>query len=373
MFPNIASEKIYVIGLAMHAAVHAERGLRLEEMVFEVSHRALRNAGISRKQLDNVVIAACDELDGRPISSMLMAAPAGGYLVDEIKVTESGLNGLAASVARLRSGEFQAGLVVSWCKSSKTDISAVMRLRNDPFYYRSLNIGGLVSDGMLAQAVASEFAVTRDEIAHRVRAAYARGASNPRGLGSPVPTVDVVENGAFTALPMRETDLAPLSDGAVTLVLCTERFLADNRQCVPLATLSGIGWASDSYLLGMHRLRSFTAARNAWEMALAQSGLSADELDFAELDTPSAWHEAALARIFGLIDAQISPSGSNFSQNPFFCMGLINAAEAVLKLSGAGGEPANARPRRAAAHGCHGFAQQGHVVAIFEAIGGQVN
>lgn len=53
---------------------------------------------------------------------------------------------------------------------------------------------------------------------------------------------------------------------------------------------------------------------------------------------------------------------------PIFCTGLVNAMEAVLQVSGQAGAVQRAGIRRAAAHGCHGYAQQGNVFAIFEGV-----
>ena len=173
---------VYILGVATYPATLREDGRRLEELVYDTSRRALDHAGINRRQLDNVVLGACDELDGRPISSMLMTAPAGGYLTDEIKVTDCGAMALCLEYARIRSGEFNIGLVASWCKSSKTDVSAVMRLRGDPFFTRPLGLDGVVTDALFAQAVAGRYRIDAAEASQRAAAASQRGASNPRGL-----------------------------------------------------------------------------------------------------------------------------------------------------------------------------------------------
>ena len=47
----------------------------------------------------------------------------------------------------------------------------------------------------------------------------------------------------------------------------------------------------------------------------------------------------------------------------------MNAAEAVLQVAGRAGEVQRAGVKRAAAHGCHGYAQQGNVVMVFEGTG----
>ena len=72
----------YVLGLSLHPASSWVADKRLEEMVFDTAKAALDDAGITRDELDHVTIAACDELDGRSISSMLLSAPAGAYLKD---------------------------------------------------------------------------------------------------------------------------------------------------------------------------------------------------------------------------------------------------------------------------------------------------
>lgn len=362
---------VFVVGVGLHPAHRAARHLRLEEMAYRTARAAIGSAGVSRAQLDSLTIGACDELDGRPISSMLMSAPAGGYDTDEIKVTDSGASALCLAYARFLSGESELGLVMSWCKTSKTDVSAVMRFRGEPFFTRPIGIDHVVSDALFAQAVQSEFGIEDTEVAARVGNAYRRAARNPRGMGHTVPEDGAVASSVYEATPVRHGHRAPFSDGAVGLVLASQDFLSANPSCRPLARIAGVGWASDSYRLGAERLRSMNSARLAWSSALKQSGLSsADDLDVIELESQTGFHEAAFVRAFGITREQtISPSGGAYAQNPLFCTGLVNAAEAVLQVSGHAGEVQLPNVRRAAAHSCHGYAQQGNVVMIFEAVG----
>ncbi|MCK9510693.1 MAG: thiolase family protein [Pigmentiphaga sp.] len=358
---------VYVIGLGLHPATLREDGLRLEEMVYQTCRRALDHAGVSRAQLDNVVLGASDELDGRPITNMLLSAPAGGYLKDEIRVTDSGANALCMGFARIRTGEFDLGLVGSWCKGSKIDSETVMNLRADPFYYRPLGMGTRVANGLLAQAV-MQHGVDENEVNRRVLAAYERARSNPRGLRRAVPPLGDLQDAPYEAAPLRQGQSAARTDGAVALILASGRFLNANRGCRPLARMAGAGWASDSYALGARRLGDFNSARTAWNKALAMSDrTSAADFDVIELESPTGWHEAAWVRVFGISDENVvSPSGGVFAQNPEFCSGLINAAEAVLQVAGQAGAVQRPVVRAAAAHSCHGFAQQGNVVVMFD-------
>src|SRR5437660_5537240 len=144
---------VYVLGVALHPPSSRERRFRLEEMAYHTVRAALDSAGVTRRQLDSLTLGACDELDGRPISSMLMSAPAGGYGTDEIKVTDSGASALCLAYARFLAGESRLGLVASWCESSKTDVEAVVRLRGDPFYTRPLGVGAALIDPLFGQTV----------------------------------------------------------------------------------------------------------------------------------------------------------------------------------------------------------------------------
>ena len=64
----------------------------------------------------------------------------------------------------------------------------------------------------------------------------------------------------------------------------------------------------------------------------------------------------------------ISPSGGAWAQNPYFCTGLVNAAEAALQVSGRAGPHQVKGAKRALAHGSSGFAQQTHGFVIMEGV-----
>ena len=363
----------YVLGLAMYPATRKADAHRLEEMVYHTSHAALEHAGITRRELDHVTLGTCDELDGRSISSMLMAMPAGAYLVDEIKVTDSAATALCLEAARLQSEEFDIGLVASWCKSSKTDVESVMRLRGEPFYTRPLGLNMTLSDALLAQAVAQEFGVSAAQADQLAVDAFARAEANPRGVRHAVPDLQAVRNSAYQATPLRALHRPPLTDGAVCMVMASERWLRRHPGHQPLARLSGVGWASDSYRLGHERLHQFGSARKAWAQALRMAGQGdAGGIDVMELECQTVYHEAAYVQALGLNErTRICPSGGAFAQNPLFCTGLVGAAEAVLQVAGQAGAVQVPGVQRAAAHSCHGYAQQGNVFMIFEQAGGE--
>jgi len=365
------SLNVYVMGLCVWPAERAIVDVRLEELVYETTRRALGNAGVTRQQIDNVVIAASDEFDGRSISSMLMATPSGAYLKDEIKVTDSGATALIVSAARVASGNFHLGVVASWCKPSKTDVEVLARQKCEPIYTRPLGLNMTITEGLFAQAVTERWKLDVSEIDRRVVDAYRRASRNPRGANWEVPSCDEVAGTPFVASPLRDGHQAPLTDGAVSLVLASEEWVRQHPSRKPIARLIGIGWSTDAYQLGRGRLCDMNSARAAWNMALRQAGsIQLSDVDVFEVESQSGFHEAALVRALGLDDHPgFSPSGGTFAQNPVFCSGLVSMAEAVLQVAGLAGPVQVAGVRRAVGHGSHGFAQQGNVVAVFEAVG----
>lgn len=358
----------YILGVFLHPPAACIADKRLEEMVFDTARAALDDAGVTRRELDHVTIAACDELDGRSISSMLLAAPSGAYLKDEIKVTDSGLIGLCLEALRIESGRFHLGLLVSWNKSSTAPFEDVMRMRCEPFYTRPIGLNMSIADGLFAASVSHTYGFTDADVNEVLHTRYVRAGRNERGLRRSVPSMAEIESSPYVAAPLRKAHQAPVSDGAVAMVTCSASWLAKHPGIKPMARLSGLGWQIESYQLGAKRLAGLSGFRKSFASALAMSGLEdASELDLIELESQTAFHEAAYRRALDLQDSRkVSPSGGPFAQNPYFCTGLVGAAEAVLQVSGRAGAVQVQNAKRAAAHGCHGFAQQGNAVAIFE-------
>lgn len=361
---------VFVIGQAVHEPAARIGGKRLEEIVFDVAHAALKDAAVSRAQVDHVTIAGCDELDGRSISSMLLAAPAGAQLRDEMKCTDSGLTGLCLEAMRIESGIFDIGLLVSWSKPSTAPLEDVMRMRCEPFYTRPVGLNMTITDGLFAQAAGEKFGFDEFAADEAVLDAYRRAGANPRGIRHNVPGVEHIATSPYVAAPLRQAHQAPITDGAVAMVVASARWLKRNPRARPLAQVAGIGWRNEEYDLGKDRLSSLTGFTNALDDALRMAGVAkASELALIELDSQTGFHELAFRAVLnGHAPANISTSGGAFAQNPYFCTGLINAAEAILQLSGQAGPIQIPNIRRAAAHGSHGFACQGNVAVVLERV-----
>jgi acetyl-CoA acetyltransferase len=361
---------VFIIGQAVHQPAARIGGKRLEELVFDTAHAALADAGVRRAAIDHVTIAGCDELDGRSISSMLLAAPAGAQLRDEMKCTDSGLTGLCLEAMRLESGIFDLGLLVSWSKPSTAPLEDVMRMRCEPFYTRPVGLNMAITDGLFAQAAGQKYGFDEFDADEAVLDAYRRAGANPRGMKHSVPGVEHIATSPYVAAPLRQAHQAPITDGGVAMVVASGAWLKRNPRARPLAQVTGIGWRNEEYDLGADRLTSLNSFTNSLGDALRMAGhKNAAALELIELDAQTGFHELAFrAALNGNAPAAVSTSGGAFAQNPYFCTGLINAAEAILQLSDGAGPIQIPGIKKAAAHGSHGFAQQGNVAVVLERV-----
>jgi acetyl-CoA acetyltransferase len=359
---------VYVMGVAVHPAAAVVGDLRLEEMAYRTARAALDDAGVERRQIDHVTLAASDEIDARGISSMLLAAPSGAYLKDEMRVTDSGLTALHLGAMRAGSGDLQLGLVVSWNQSSVGPLEDIARMRAEPFFLRPVGLNFAIADGLFANAMAQHHGTTEAAAAERVRLRLGAAAGNPRAVPRKLPTAADIGASPLLAWPLRSGHRAPVTDGAVAMVLASGDWVRAHPGKRPLARIAGAAWQVGRYQLDAERLSTLQVFESALHDVLARAGLgSVDELDLIEIEAQSAWVDLALTQAMQAASrVPVSPSGGAWAQNPYFCTGLINAAEAVLQVSGRAGAHQVAGARLALAHGTSGFAQQTHGFVVME-------
>lgn len=359
---------VYVMGVAIHPAAQAIGDLRLEEMAYATARAALDNAGVERREIDHVTLAASDEIDARGITSMLLAAPAGAYLKDEMRVTDSGLTGLQLGAMRVASGDLQLGLVVSWNQSSVGPLEDIGRMRAEPFFLRPIGINFAIADALFANAMAQRHGLGEAAVAERVGVRMAAAATNPRAVKRKASTPAEIAASPLLAHPLRLGHRAPITDGAVAMVLASGDWVRAHPKARPLARIAALAAQVDRYQLDAERLSGLKIFNDTLRDVLQRSGLSSiDEFDVVELEAQSAWVDAALVDAMQAgARVSISPSGGAWAQNPYFCTGLVNAAEAVLQVSGQAGAHQVKGARRALAHGSSGFAQQAHGFVAME-------
>jgi acetyl-CoA C-acetyltransferase len=82
--------------------------------------------------VDGVVIAAHDLIDGRSLSSMITGPAAGAHLRDEIRVSDDGLVAVSLAATRIQAAEASKVVVAAWGRASEGDVERLSRVAFDP-------------------------------------------------------------------------------------------------------------------------------------------------------------------------------------------------------------------------------------------------
>jgi acetyl-CoA C-acetyltransferase len=332
----------YVAGIGMVQCEAPDR-TSLNELVFQATEAALRDAELSRDEIDGVCLGASDQLDGRAISSMQLAGPAGGYLRDEIKVSDDGSLAFAMAVLRLEAGVDDRVLAVSWTKSSESPPDAALGVNPEPVFTRPVGLhpwaGEAVDAGLFLARHDLDRAVF-DELAARLR--------DER----PVPAGEL-------CWPLRREHVPPPHDTAVALVVTSE----------PTAVrVAGLSWAYEHPEPPRRRLTGESAVAAVATGALAEADVALDPAVLVETTDRNPFRlcmtvaglglaEPAEAAKSLLVDmGQVNPSGGLWASNPLFAAGLERVLHACRHV--------RAGADAALAHSSFGYGGQGQLVTV---------
>ena len=377
------SNKIGIIGISEMKCEGMNRKDSLTDLIFETTSMALQNAGISQQDVDTVVMAESDQVDGRLIGAMSMALPAHCYGKDEIRVEDDGAFALALAYMRCLSGHFETAVVVGWSMCSQANLDIVTGLNYDPFFHRQFGLNWISAHAIQVQSYMNKWGITEEQAAKVTVKNRSNALNNETAHLRSKVTMDEVMQSKYKCWPLRELNLPPHSDGACALVLTTEE-KAKKKNWPVLAWIKGVGWSNDTYYMGdkdLWKLSSLTdAAKRAYKMAGIQDPLK--EIDIAELYDITSFHELMEYEALGFckegeggkfidsgaayngMELPVNPSGGMLSSNPYIAVGLYRVAEAALQVSGKAGTRQVPNAHTALAHGMGGMCGQSNCVVI---------
>lgn len=379
--------RVAILGVGQ-TSYERKKGISIDELVFEATKNALEDSGLNLREIESVVTAGSDGLDGRAISNMTVSGSCGAYLKDEIKVSDGGIYGLVLGYLRVSSGLFGNSLVVSWTKASEVSSDTVGNLSFDPLYLRETGINPITYSAMQV-SLYKHITGARDEDAAKVVVKNRGNAlKNPLSHLKRKPSVKEIKSSRFVSYPLREIHIPPESDGACALVISSERWLKTKKKIEQkYAWIRGIGWSLEGYyrnekkeLIKLSSLRK--AAKTAYKMANIKN--PAKEIDTAEVSDITAYHEIMIYEALGFcsdsegielvregvteIDGElpVNPSGGILSSNPIFASSLVRVAEAALQVMGKAGERQVKGVNTALAQGFTWSGTQGSCVVILD-------
>ena len=375
-------QRVGILGAGHTAFAGRRDGVRLEELVFEAAAAALADAGITRADLGTVVMAGADQLDGRSISSMMAAGPAGAYLKDEIRTTTEGSYAAILACLRILSGEYETALAITWSKTSEGPYDLISSLSYDPFFLRPLAFNDIVESAV----VSSTYRSSAPRLAEAAEAVVVKnrgnGSSNPRAfLREPI-TREAVLASPYVAYPIRRAELPQPCDGAVALVLASEERVLQSER--PPVWIQGFGWGTGNYGYGREVAAELSGLRAAAAGAYAMAGVTEpkNEIEFAEVFDGTPFDELFAYEALGLASegegasfaleggsapggsCPVNVSGGAQSTNLRFAAGMMRILESYLQLCHHAGPVQLAAPRQGLAHGATSYPAQGHAVFV---------
>lgn len=338
-----------------YAAVAKEPTRSEVEMIVPVVREAVAASGIDRTQIGFTCSGSLDYLQGGPFAFVSGLDAVGAWPpIRESHVEMDAAWALYEAWVAIQTGEVDSALVYGFGKSSTGDLHEIMTLQTDPYYV--VPLWPSMVDMAALQARAYLDASGRDERALAEVAARAQrnGRDNPQAVRSGDAAVDALLGAPVTHDPLRDHDIAPITDGAAAVVLAAGDLA--RSVCERPAWIRGIEHRIEAHSLGARDLTRSESTR----LAAQAAGVADGPVDVAELHAQFSHEELILAEALGLDGGTVvNPSGGPLAANPVMSTGLIRIGEVARRITA--GEAA-----RGVAHASSGPCLQQNLVCVLE-------
>lgn len=376
-------DNIAIVGVAQTPYERRKADLTYYDMIYDVTTRAMEDAGFGLDDIDNVVTVSNDFWDGRTISSMAIQEVAGAH--DKNISTVEGDGTFGAFYGAMRTlGGFNTTLVVVHSKGSEGDPMTITNGMFDPIYHRSLGLDAVSAAAVQANAYMHKFGITEEQLARVSVKNHRNAKNNPYAQMSMELSVDDVLKSRKIADPLKLLDCSPVSDGAAAIIIANEEY-TKKAKSKPV-WITGIAHCADAYFMGDRDLADpkslMDAASRAYEMAGIRDPLS--EIDVVEIYDAFSYMELLWLEGLGFCrpgqggkmvdggmtemtgDLPVNPSGGVLSAHPVMVAGMARIIEAALQIRGDAGDRQVKNAKKTLAHGINGPCGQSHCVWILD-------
>ncbi len=344
----------------------------------EAVDRALADAGVTRDEIDAVVVGKAPDLfEGVMMPELYLADALGAVGKPLLRVHTAGSVGgatglIAASL--IQAGVHDRVLAVAFEKQSESNAMWALSI-TPPFSMPVLAGAG----GYFAPHIRSY--IRRSGAPGHVGAMVAakdrrNGARNPYAhLRQPDMTADKVLASPMLWDPVRYDETCPSSDGACAIVLGGQA--AAEATGRPVAWVRATSMRTEPTMFSGKDHVNPRAGADAAAALWAAAGIASpiDEIDAAEIYVPFSWFEpmwlenlgfAAAGQGWRLTEAgqteitgsiPVNPSGGVLSSNPIGASGLLRFAESAMQVMGKAGEHQVPGARTALGHAYGGGSQ----------------
>ncbi|MHA2321844.1 MAG: thiolase C-terminal domain-containing protein [Candidatus Thorarchaeota archaeon] len=264
----------------------------LVKLAEEASFKAMSDSQTLDMQFDHLVVGSQnpDEFVNKGHLSTLLAdrlgiVPAGATRVET--GPSSGSSAFESAFTMIASGHSDLVLVIGVEKMSEVDRGTASKILAKMMSYENETRYGATPTAlaaMVARRYMHDYGLTRDELSLVPVKAHRNGAKNPLAHFQKEVTMETVSNARVVADPLTLFDCCPTSDGAVALVLASDRIVKDLGVSDQAVRVLGVGHGTDYHAV-QHRLSmtSFGATIAAAERAFSMAKIDASDIDVCEL------------------------------------------------------------------------------------------
>jgi len=344
------------------AAIHTVEHEILGRLVID----AVREAGVDKRDIGAMIFSLCRPYTLQKYFSTFLAnylrLPLGGSIME---VLGNGMTGGVAfdkAVDEVAIGHADVALALGVNMESATPAAehanSSMRATGDVDFHVPFGFTPISWYAMDAVRYMHEFGATRAEIASVAVKDRAHAALNPIAQYRKPITLDDVLAQRPIVEPLGLLEVPPRGDGAVCLVLATEEIAKATGR--PYALVRGRGFFHE----GAHQISevpndmtAFAAAQEAGAKAYATAGVSAADIDFAEIYAPCTIVQVLVTEALGLVPRgqgaaraaagetrlggriPVCTSGGCLSRgHPSYITGLLSVYEVFDQMRGTAGE-----------------------------------
>ncbi|MBN1668959.1 MAG: hypothetical protein JW862_17840, partial [Anaerolineales bacterium] len=213
-----------------------------KELMYAAAVRAYADAGVDpRKDIESFVTVAEDFIEGTSIFDEYVPDQLGAALKPVQTITGDGLHGLATAYMLIRTGMFEIVAVEGHSKASNIlTLDNITAHAQDPVLNRPLRLNTHFVAGMEMNRYLHESGTTFDQCAGVVVKNRRNALRNPLAAYAEDLTIESVLAGPPLAWPLGKRETATHIDGAVVMVLASER--AVERLAGQPVWIEGIGW-----------------------------------------------------------------------------------------------------------------------------------
>ena len=287
---------------------HGDRAGR--DLFAEAAAAAIDDAGVDRGAVDRLTygnfMGSLAEQQSHQAPLMAEAAgldcPATRY---EDACASAGV-AVKAAVEAIRAGTADLVVAGGMERMTSLDTGAVtdaLAMAADELYEVRAGMTFPSAYALMAQAYFDRFGGGREELAHIAVKNHANAVPNEYAQYQREITVDDALDAPPVAEPLHLYDACPITDGASAIVLASDEYAETNDLDAPVA-ITGVGQGGDRLALqDRDAIAETPAATAAAETAYADSGITANDIDVAEVHDCFTIAEAMALESLGIADS----------------------------------------------------------------------